>query len=126
MQTPSTAQCMQMYLGYAITQLYIDYYAWDYTGNTVYPDAQNGDVYPNPYGYINALYIGFNCKLHVAEVLLLGLQCYCWERRIRVVMRRHMYPSRPVSLARPRSHPPHQRGDVRRKLVRTSSEGGAM
>ena len=37
-----------MYLGYAITQLYIDYYRWDYTGNTSYPDEQNSNVYPNP------------------------------------------------------------------------------
>ena len=27
---------------------------------TSYPDQQDGDVYPNPYGYINALYIGLN------------------------------------------------------------------
>lgn len=27
---------------------------------TSYPDQQNGDIYPNPYGYIDALYIGLN------------------------------------------------------------------
>jgi len=58
-----------IYFAYAISQLYIDYYGWDYSGFTSYPDQQNGDYYPNPYGYINALYIGMNF-VHLVNAIM--------------------------------------------------------